>query len=79
MANVAIENMKSTIQSAIVRRIQIEAHKNRAQCGVVRGSCVMVGNKSYNATPVVDVYYTDGDTVWVIPDESSGHAIIIGN
>ena len=79
MANAAIENMKSTIVSVIVRRVQIEARKNRAQCGVVRGGCVVVGNKSYNATPVVDVYYTDGDTVWVIPDESSGRAIIIGN
>ena len=79
MASVAVENMKKTITSAMVRRIRIEAQKNRAQCGVVRGGCVVVGNKTYNATPVVDVYYTDGDTVWVIPDESTGRAIIVGN
>jgi hypothetical protein len=79
MANPAINSMIGTIKSSIVQRVKIEANKNKAQSGVVRGGSVVVGNKSYAATPVVDFYYTDGDTVWVIPDESSGRAIIVGN
>ena len=79
MASDAVQAMQKTITSCMVQRIKIEASKNRAQSAVVRGGSVTIGNKSYSAIPVVDVYYTDGDNVWAIPDESSSRAIIVGN
>lgn len=79
MANAAITNMQQVIKNSIVRRVKIEANKNKAQYGVVRGGSVVVGNKSYSAIPVVDVYYTDGDGVWVIPDQASNTCIVVGN
>ena len=79
MANTALTNMQNTIKTSIVNRVKIEARKNKAQYGIVRGGCVTVGNKSYNAIPVVDVYYTDGDGVWIIPDEATNTCIVVGN
>lgn len=74
----SIKAMQQVVTSCMVRRIKIEADKNKARRGVVRGGSVTCGNRSYGAIPVVDMYYEDGDSVWCIADDSSGTAIIVG-
>lgn len=77
-ASERIKTMQRTITSCMVRRIQMEADKMRARAGVARGGTVVVGNKVYNAVPVIDIYYEDGDQVWCLADDSSGTAVVVG-
>lgn len=77
-ASERIKAMQQTVTSCMVRRIQMEADKMRARTGVVRGGSVVIGNHVYNAIPVIDIYYEDGDQVWCLADDSSGTAVVVG-
>ena len=56
---------------------KIPKDKNKAQVGTVSGNRVIIGSKSYNYTPTVDMYFGDGDRVaCILPDNSS--AAIVG-
>lgn len=74
----SIKAMQQVVTSCMVQRIKIETDKKKARPGKVRGGTVLIGNRSYNAIPVIDIYYEDGDTVWCLADDSAGTAIIVG-
>ncbi len=76
--NTAIQSMQDTITSCMLQKIKIETDKKKARRGTVRGSSVIVGAKSYPYIPVVDMYFTDGDSVWCIVDDSQSTAIVVG-
>ena len=76
--NAAIQNMQNIVTSCMLQKIKIETDKKKARRGIVRGGSVTVGEKSYPYIPVVDMYFTDGDTVWCIVDDSQNNAIVVG-
>lgn len=72
----AIDNMKVQISNAVSNKLRTELEKKKARRAIVRGGSVIVDNRAIPATHVVDMYYQDGDSVWVLTDEH--HAIIVG-
>ena len=74
----SLRTMQSTIKNCIVSRIKIETDKKKACQGIYRGGSVTIGNRSYRAVPVVDIYFQNGDTVWCLTNDSTASAIIVG-
>lgn len=60
----------------------IDAHipnfKNRVQIGTVYGGRVVIGEKSYQYIPTVDMYFGDGDRVACILPEQTNSAAVVG-
>lgn len=51
---------------------------NKAHVGIVSGNRVVIGNKSFNYVPTVDLYFGDGDRVACILPEQTNSAAIVG-
>ena len=51
---------------------------NKAHLGVINGSRVIIGNKSYPFVPTVDVFFADGDSVYCILPDSGNIAAVVG-
>lgn len=70
----------SAMQSAVINYIKskIPKDKNFAHFGYVNGNRVIIGNRSYRYNPVVDIPFSDGDTVACILPESGNVAAVVG-
>ncbi len=70
----------SAMNRAILNYINSKIPKdtNRAQIGVVDGSRVVIGNKSYSYIPTVDMYFGTGSRVACILPEGYNSAAVVG-
>lgn len=70
----------SQMNHAIIEYINanIPKESNMAHIGTVKGSRVVIGNKSYSYVPTVDMYFGDDDKVAVILPENSSSAAVVG-
>ena len=69
----------SEMSRAIINYIDSKIPKdtNNAQIGTVTGTRVIIGNKSYNYTPTVDMYFGNGSRVaCILPDNSNSAAVV---
>lgn len=69
-----------SMQRAIINYIESRVPKdqNKAQIGIVSGSRVFIGNKSYDYIPTVDLPFRDGSRVACILPEKSNSAAVVG-
>lgn len=74
--NSSITSMKQAIISYVKRNLPKD--ENKSVTGIVRGNRVIVGNRSYNYIPTVDVYFGDGDRVVCVLPDSGNVAAIVG-
>ena len=51
---------------------------NKAHIGKVNGNRVIIGGKSYDYVPTVDMYFGDGDKVACILPQKSSTAAVVG-
>lgn len=72
----AIRDMQQAIMSYI--KANIPQNINKAHFGRVHGGKVIIGNKSYNYVPAVDLYFKDGDEVACVLPDSGNVAAIVG-
>lgn len=70
----------SQMTGAIINYIDSKIPKdaNNAHIGTVKGSRVIIGNKSYPYVPTVDMYFGEDDKVAVILPENSSSAAVVG-
>lgn len=70
----------SAMNRAIIAYIDAHIPKdtNKAHIGVVSGKRVIIGEKSYNYIPTVDLYFGDGSKVACILPENTNSAAVVG-
>lgn len=70
----------SAMNKAILDYINSKIPKdtNKAQIGTVAGNRVVIGNKSYDYIPTVDMYFGEGSRVACILPENSSSAAVVG-
>jgi len=55
----------------------IPADPNKAHIGTISGERVVIGSKSYNFVPTVDLYFGEGSRVaCILPDNSNSAAVV---
>lgn len=70
----SLENLVTTIKSAVDKRIKEES---RAMRGTIRNGRFYCGNKSYAYVQAVDCNTSEGNKVWAQRSQN-GSAVIIG-
>lgn len=70
----------SAMNRAILDYIDSKIPKdtNKAHIGTVVGGRVVIGEKSYQYIPTVDMYFGDGDRVACILPEQTNSAAVVG-
>lgn len=51
---------------------------NRAYFGTVHGNKIIIGNRSYDYIPTVDLYFEDGDSVACIMPNGGNTVAVVG-
>lgn len=59
-------------------RANIPQDPNKAHIGTVSGNRVIIGEKSYDFIPTVDLYFGDNSRVACILPEHSSSAVVVG-
>lgn len=70
----------SEMNRAIIDYINanIPADPNKAHIGTISGDRVVIGDKSYNFVPTVDLYFGEGSRVACILPENTNSAAVVG-
>ena len=68
------------MQAAVVNWVKANMPEdtNRAHFGIIHGDNVIIGNKSYNYAPAVDLHFDNGDSVACIMPDSGNIVAIVG-
>lgn len=70
----------SEMNRAIIDYINanIPVDPNKAHIGTISGDRVVIGDKSYNFVPTVDLYFGEGSRVACILPENTNSAAVVG-
>lgn len=71
-----ILEMQNAVKDWVKRNLPKDT--NKAVTGVVKGNRVIIKNQSYSFTPVVDIYFADGDSVVCLLPDSGNVAVVVG-
>lgn len=72
----SMKDMQQSIMNYI--KANMPTDNNNAKIGVIRGGKVIIGNRSYDYTVTVDIFFEDGYSVACILPDSGNVAAIVG-
>lgn len=72
----SIKDMQQSIMNYI--KSNMPQDENNAKIGTVQGGKVIIGNRSYDYTVTVDIFFEDGYSVACILPDSGNVAAIVG-